>query len=59
MNEITDIMKTMDWGPAPESPAPAFDWLDSARPDSSVMFIDGKWTDARPILMASFNPADQ
>ena len=24
MNEIRDIMNTMEWGPAPESPAPAY-----------------------------------
>ncbi len=56
MNEIKDIMKSMDWGPAPESPAPALDWLD-AHGRKFGLFIGGKWT-APGKLIASENPAN-
>ena len=56
MNEIKDIMKSMDWGPAPESPAPAYDWLD-AHDRKFGLFIGGKWTQPGK-LIASENPAN-
>ena len=56
MNEIKDIMQTMDWGPAPESPAPATAWLD-AHDRKFGLFIGGKWTEPAN-LIASENPAN-
>jgi aldehyde dehydrogenase (NAD+) len=42
-SKIADILETMEYGPAPESAAPAMAWLDGhAR--RFGMFIDGEWT---------------
>ena len=43
MNQITRIFETLEYGPAPESPAPAIQWLD-AHDRAFGHFIDGKWT---------------
>src|SRR5436305_1792462 len=56
---VAEIMKTMEYGPAPESAAPANAWLD-AHERRFGMFIDGEWTqpgDDR--LFESINPANR
>jgi aldehyde dehydrogenase (NAD+) len=55
---VAEILKTMEYGPAPESAAPAIAWLD-AHARRFGMFIDGEWTmpdDDR--LFDSVNPAN-
>jgi aldehyde dehydrogenase (NAD+) len=55
---VAEILKTMEYGPAPESAAPATAWLD-AHARRFGMFIDGEWTapgDDR--LFDSVNPAN-
>ncbi|MFI5257523.1 MAG: aldehyde dehydrogenase family protein, partial [Gemmatimonadales bacterium] len=43
MTSVREIFDTMEYGPAPESPKPAQDWL--ASHDAKFgHFIDGKWT---------------
>jgi aldehyde dehydrogenase (NAD+) len=43
MTSVREIFDTMEYGPAPESPKPAQDWLTSH--DAKFgHFIDGKWT---------------
>ncbi|MGN6101302.1 MAG: aldehyde dehydrogenase family protein, partial [Devosia sp.] len=56
MNEITRIFETLEYGPAPESPQPALDWL-AAHGNRFGHYIDGKWT-APGELFASSNPAN-
>lgn len=41
--EIKEIFNTMVYGPAPETAAPAMDWLE-AHNKSFDLFIDGEWT---------------
>ncbi len=55
MNEITRIFETLDYGPAPESPAPAIAWLDQHN-RTFGHFIDGRWTKPGKTF-ASDNPA--
>src|SRR5215212_3168771 len=55
---VAEILKTMEYGPAPESAAPATAWLD-AHARRFGMFIDGEWTapgDDR--MFDSVNPAN-
>jgi len=55
---VAEILHTMEYGPAPESAAPATAWLD-AHARRFGMFIDGKWTtpgDER--LFDTVNPAN-
>jgi aldehyde dehydrogenase (NAD+) len=57
--QIADILATMEYGPAPESAAPANAWLD-AHGRRFGMYIDGNWTavdDSR--LFDSVNPANR
>jgi aldehyde dehydrogenase (NAD+) len=55
MNKIAQIFETLDYGPAPESPQPALDWL-AAHGNKFGHFINGAWT--RPgKLFSSDNPA--
>jgi aldehyde dehydrogenase (NAD+) len=55
---VAEILKTMEYGPAPESAAPASAWLD-AHARRFGMFIDGEWTDASDDrLFDSVNPAN-
>src|SRR5438105_4371929 len=39
---VSEIFRTMDWGPAPESSAPAIEWLE-AHGRKFGLFIGGKW----------------
>jgi aldehyde dehydrogenase (NAD+) len=55
MNRIAQIFETLDYGPAPESPELALDWL-KAHGNKFGHFIDGKWTKPGK-LFASDNPA--
>jgi len=55
MNKIAQIFETLDYGPAPEAPQPALDWL-KAHGSRFGHFIDGKWTKPGK-LFASDNPA--
>ena len=43
---ITDIYKTMEYSPAPESPDLAFKWL-KERKSKFGLFINGKWCKAK------------
>ncbi len=55
---VTEIFHTMDWGPAPESPSPAVDWLEEHGPKFGI-FVGGNWIhpeDGR--TFASHNPAN-
>ena len=57
-SKVAEILETMEYGPAPESAAPATAWLD-AHGCLFGMFIDGEWTapgDDR--LFDSVNPAN-
>jgi aldehyde dehydrogenase (NAD+) len=55
MNKIAEIFESLDYGPAPESPAPALAWLDG-HGRTFGHFIDGKWIKAEKTF-ASANPA--
>ena len=47
MTTIREVFQTLDYGPAPESPQPALDWL--ARHDRRFgQFIGGEWREFRP-----------
>ena len=55
---VSEIFKTMDYGPAPESPAGAHAWLENHKRKLGL-FINNKWVkpkDAR--YYASYNPAN-
>jgi aldehyde dehydrogenase (NAD+) len=56
MNQIAQIFETLDYGPAPESPDPAFAWLDS-HGRKFGHFINGAWTKPGKTF-ASENPAN-
>jgi aldehyde dehydrogenase (NAD+) len=53
---VKEIMETMEYGPAPESDAPAREWL-AAHQDGFGHFINGEFT-APGELFESRNPAD-
>src|SRR5450830_280584 len=53
---ITEIMNTMEYGPAPESTKEAQAWLEQ-RGRTFGLFIDNQWTEAGETF-ASTNPAD-
>jgi aldehyde dehydrogenase (NAD+) len=55
MNKIAQIFETLEYGPAPESPQPALDWL-AAHGNKFGHYIDGKWTKPGR-LFSSDNPA--
>ncbi len=55
MTEITDIMMTMEYGPAPDNADAAFAWLD-AHGRTFGHFISGAWTQPAH-LFATHNPA--
>jgi aldehyde dehydrogenase (NAD+) len=46
MSKIAEIFETMEYGPAPESSAPAVHWLDR-HGRSFGLFIDGRWAEPR------------
>src|SRR3954468_12406626 len=55
---VAEILQTMEYGPAPESAAPAIGWLD-AHARRFGMFIDGEWTAPdEDRLFDSVNPAN-
>jgi aldehyde dehydrogenase (NAD+) len=56
MNQIAQIFETLEYGPAPESPDPAFAWLDS-HGKKFGHFINGAWTKPGKTF-ASENPAN-
>src|SRR5262245_53982430 len=57
-SRIAEIFETMEYGPAPESAAPANTWLDAHNRRFS-MFIDGAWTEpGEDRLFDSVNPAN-
>ncbi len=56
MNKITQVFETLEYGPAPESAQPAFDWL-ASHGGKFGHFIDGKWA-APGEVFASTNPAN-
>ena len=54
---ITDIYKTMEYSPAPESPDLAFEWLKD-RKAKFGLFINGKWYKAKSgKVFGTNNPA--
>ena len=55
MNKIAQVFETLDYGPAPESPQPALDWL-AAHGNKFGHYIGGKWTKPGR-LFSSDNPA--
>ena len=55
-NKISEILVTMDYGPAPESTKEAQTWLD-AHQRRFGLFIDNKWSKPGE-LFAAYNPAD-
>jgi aldehyde dehydrogenase (NAD+) len=55
MANVQAIFETMDYGPAPESAAPALDWL-KAHGDTLKMYIDGAWVSGESHF-DSINPA--
>ncbi len=57
-SHVAEILDTMEYGPAPESAAPATAWLD-AHDRRFGMFIDGEWTEpGDDRLFDSVNPAN-
>jgi aldehyde dehydrogenase (NAD+) len=55
MPAITDLMSSMDYGPSPESPGPALDWL-AARQRRFGLWIGGEWREGAAHF-DSVNPA--
>ncbi|WDR06783.1 aldehyde dehydrogenase family protein [Devosia rhodophyticola] len=55
MNKIAQIFDSLEYGPAPEGPQPALDWLES-HGQAFGHYIDGKWTKPGDTF-ASENPA--
>ena len=53
--QITEIYKTMDYSPAPESPDLAIEWLKKHK-SSFGLFINGKWR--KPNSAAVFKTVD-
>lgn len=57
--EIKEIFDTMVYGPAPESAAPAVDYLESHN-RTFDLFINGEWTKPNSKqYMESHNPANK
>jgi aldehyde dehydrogenase (NAD+) len=57
MSELLDIFKTMQYGPAPESPSAAYAWLDEHKRKFGL-FIDNNWVfPEKGETYASYNPA--
>ncbi len=56
-NTIAGIFETMTYGPAPESPAPALEWLARHGPRLRI-FIDNQWREpSGGVYFPSINPA--
>ena len=56
MSNVAQILKTMEYGPAPESDAAAQGWLDKHN-RSFGLFINGEWAPGHGKLFDSVNPA--
>jgi len=56
MTSVAQILKTMEYGPAPESDAGAQAWLDKHR-RSFGLFINGEWVEGHGEAFDSLNPA--
>jgi aldehyde dehydrogenase (NAD+) len=56
MSSVAQILKTMEYGPAPESDAAAQAWLDK-HGRSFGLFINGEWVAGAGLPFDSFNPA--
>ncbi len=56
MTNVAEILGTMDYGPAPESAAPAEAWLDKHNRRFGL-FIGGEWAEAKGSRFDSINPA--
>ena len=46
MTTVSEIFETMDYGPAPESSAPAIEWLEEHGRQFGL-FIGGRWIDSQ------------
>ncbi|HTJ58320.1 MAG TPA: aldehyde dehydrogenase family protein [Devosiaceae bacterium] len=57
MNRIAEIFETLEYGPAPESAAPALAWL-ASHERKFGHFIGGAWTEPGEEAFASTNPAN-
>ncbi len=55
MTSVRDAFETLSWGPAPESAAPAMEWLDG-HDRRFGQFIGGAWTPAADTFVVA-NPA--
>ncbi|MHB8636535.1 MAG: aldehyde dehydrogenase family protein [Fimbriimonadaceae bacterium] len=55
MSNVTEILESMDYGPAPETAILADEWLD-AHDRKFDVFIDGRWRSCKEGFQ-SFNPA--
>ncbi len=53
---VTEIFRSLDYGPAPESPEQAALWLETHK-HKFQLFINGKWVKANGKYFASQNPA--
>jgi aldehyde dehydrogenase (NAD+) len=54
---VTEILRTMEYGPAPEAAGPALQWLDS-HGRQFRLFINGRWVEpSRGTWFESVNPA--
>ncbi len=56
MSSVAQILKTMEYGPAPESDAPAQAWLEKHN-RSFGLFINGEWAPGQGKPIDSINPA--
>src|SRR3990170_3282628 len=55
LNKIAQIFETLEYGPAPEAPQPALDWL-ATHGSKFGHYINGAWTKPGR-LFSSDNPA--
>ncbi len=56
MSSVAEILKTMEYGPAPESDAAAQAWLEH-HGRAFGLFIGGAWTEGHGAAFESINPA--
>src|SRR5688572_32275514 len=58
MNKVAEIFESLDYGPAPESPAPVLSWLD-AHDRTMKLYINGEWVEpSEGEYFDSDNPAN-